>query len=195
MNGECQRLCEKLIPSAYVQQGVQARRTRENLIRHLLQQVIISSEKPLHVWWGGVAVHDVSNGSCLLSLRKKGWILYLDVTDLATRPSDRDRLFANSLSLTTVPWKLDVGRGGGRWDRRVGELREGWMGVGERVFLATASHKFTSILYFRLILLCKISIVTKVHRKQLQKVKTTTGRYEIKYIVSIKFQLAPRKQV
>ena len=39
MNADCQRLCEKLIPSAYVQQGVQARRTRENLIRHLLEQV------------------------------------------------------------------------------------------------------------------------------------------------------------
>ena len=39
MNSESYKLAEKLIPSAYVQQGVQARRTRENAVRHLLEQV------------------------------------------------------------------------------------------------------------------------------------------------------------
>lgn len=39
MNPESYQLCEKLIPAAYVQQGLQARRSHENAIRHLLEQV------------------------------------------------------------------------------------------------------------------------------------------------------------
>ncbi|KAK2192206.1 hypothetical protein NP493_37g11010 [Ridgeia piscesae] len=38
MNDECLKLCEKLVPSTYVQQGAQARNTHENKIRHLLEQ-------------------------------------------------------------------------------------------------------------------------------------------------------------
>lgn len=39
MNSEIQELCERLVPAAYIQQGVQARRIHENKIRHFLQQV------------------------------------------------------------------------------------------------------------------------------------------------------------
>lgn len=46
MNPDCQRLCEKLIPSAYVSQGIQARRSHENLIKHLLEQ----RKWPEHGW-------------------------------------------------------------------------------------------------------------------------------------------------
>ena len=39
MDAGSYRVCEKLIPSTYVQQGAQARKSHENLIRHLLEQV------------------------------------------------------------------------------------------------------------------------------------------------------------
>ena len=39
MNEESYKLCEKLIPPTYVQQGSQAKRVHENKVRQLLEQV------------------------------------------------------------------------------------------------------------------------------------------------------------
>ena len=39
MNAESIALCEKLVPSAYIQQGCQAKKIRENQIRTLIQHV------------------------------------------------------------------------------------------------------------------------------------------------------------
>ena len=39
MNTESIALCEKLVPSAYIQQGCQAKKIRENQIRTLIQHV------------------------------------------------------------------------------------------------------------------------------------------------------------
>ena len=39
MNEENHELCCRIIDPAYVSQGIQARKTRENLIHHLLEQV------------------------------------------------------------------------------------------------------------------------------------------------------------
>ena len=39
MNAESIALCEKLVPLAYIQQGCQAKKIRENQIRTLIQHV------------------------------------------------------------------------------------------------------------------------------------------------------------
>ena len=39
MNAECIDLCERLVPSSYIQQGCQAKKIRENQIRTLIQHV------------------------------------------------------------------------------------------------------------------------------------------------------------
>ena len=39
MDAEMLALCSKLVPGGYVQQGAEARKSRQNKIRHLLEQV------------------------------------------------------------------------------------------------------------------------------------------------------------
>ena len=66
MNEECLKLCEKLIPTTYVQQGAQARNTHENKIRHLLEQVNdVTGVIQLQFWNNDILVWGCSvNGSC-----------------------------------------------------------------------------------------------------------------------------------
>lgn len=42
MNNQAFSLAEKLIPSTYVQQGLNAKKTRENHIRHFIEHVCIT---------------------------------------------------------------------------------------------------------------------------------------------------------
>ncbi|XP_033757533.1 O-phosphoseryl-tRNA(Sec) selenium transferase-like [Pecten maximus] len=44
MDSDCYKLCEKLIPETYVQQGQQAKQVHQNKIRHLLEQKKLPEE-------------------------------------------------------------------------------------------------------------------------------------------------------
>lgn len=67
MNKENFALSEKIVSAAYVRQGSQARRSHEQLIRHLLEQV--QEKNQLHVhsesWWTYT-----NNFSCCVHFRE-----------------------------------------------------------------------------------------------------------------------------
>ena len=65
MNPDSVKLCERLIPKTYVQQGVQARRSHENQIRHLLEQVSIrKGEKVITVQGPHLSSREKVHAAC-----------------------------------------------------------------------------------------------------------------------------------